>query len=208
MWWDTVRCKSTTQQFGQTTDAVGPVVEVLLMETKPTVVVLTIMVHSKATHTSADSADTSNASQAKHSTVQQIVVTIRQIATIQQIVATTQQIATTKTRWWCCCPLMVQRVVQPVVVAMLVWLLRSLLFGWCGECFGVPGFVMVALPLLLVVMLLPLVVLRFGVALLVERAVLAHGHGNGGLDYRIESVLRLWGGHSHCARTVSLEIRN
>ena len=68
---------------------------------------------------------------------------------------------------------------------MLVWLLRSLLFGWCGECFGVLGFVVVALPLLLVVMLLPLVVLRFGVALLVERAVPAHGK----VDYRPENVL-------------------
>ena len=55
---------------------------------------------------------------------------------------------------------------------LLVWLLCSLLFGWCGVRFGVLG--CVALPLLLVVVVVPLMVLRFGVALLVGGAVLAH----------------------------------
>ena len=54
-----------------------------------------------------------------------------------------------------------------------MWLLCSLLFGWCGVSFGV-GCVVVALPLLLVVVVVPLMVLRFGVALLVGGAVLAH----------------------------------
>jgi len=56
---------------------------------------------------------------------------------------------------------------------LLVWLLCSLLFGWCGVSFSV-GCVVVALPLLLVVVVVPLMVLRFGVALLVGGAVLAH----------------------------------
>ena len=55
-----------------------------------------------------------------------------------------------------------------------MWLLCSLLFGWCGVRFGVLGCVVVALPLLLVVVVVPLMVLRFGVALLVGGAVLAH----------------------------------